>query len=331
MKFAIVGAGAIGAYVGACLAAGGEEVALVARGPHLEAMQKRGVRVRLETGETLTAHPYATDNPAEIGPVDVVFLSVKAQSLRAVSPSLAPLLGPETPVVAGQNGIPWWYFENWGGPLAGIHLQAVDPDGFLSATIPAQRVIGCVVYCSAVMVEPGIVEQTEGNRFAIGELHGARSERCRRIAHAFQNGGLKCAVRSRIRHDVWVKLIGNLAFNPISALTRANMEEILRDPYASTLARAIMEEGRTVATAFGMELDITVDQRLAGAARVGPHKTSSLQDIEMGRSLETEAIMGAVVELADRLGVQIPQTRAVYACARLLERRHLRQSDSQNP
>jgi len=330
MKFAIVGAGAIGAYVGACLAAGGEEVALVARGPHLEAMQKQGVRVRLETGQTLTAHPYATDNPAEIGAVDVVFLTVKAQSLRAVSPSLAPLLGPETPVVAGQNGVPWWFFENWGGPLKDTHLKAVDPDGFLSATIPAQRVIGCVVYCSAVMVAPGVIEQTEGNRFAIGELHGARSERCRRIAHAFQKGGLKCVVRSRIRHDVWVKLIGNMAFNPISALTRANLEEILRDPDASALARAIMEEGHAVAHALGLELDISVDQRFNGAARVGPHKTSSLQDIEMGRSLETEAIAGAVVELADRLGVRIPQTKAVYTCARLLERQNLRHSDSRN-
>lgn len=321
MKFAIVGAGAIGAYIGACLSAGGEEVTLVARGAHLEAMRQHGVRVRLQTGELLTTHPVVTDDPSKLGPADVVILALKAPSLRAMAPRLAPLLGPETPVVSAQNGIPWWYFEICGGPLEGMHLETVDPGGFLSSLIPARRVIGCVIYCSTVIVEPGVVEQIEGNRFAIGELDGTRSERCRQIAQAFQKGGLRCAVRSRIRHDVWVKLIGNLAFNPISALTRADMEGILNDRLTFTLARAIMEEGRAVAKALGMELKITVDQRLEGAARVGPHKTSTLQDIEMGRPLELDAIVGTVVELADKLGVPVPHLRTVYACARLLEKR----------
>lgn len=323
MKFAIVGAGAIGAYVGACLAAGGEDVALVARGAHLEAMRRRGVRVISQTGEELTACPFATADPAEIGPVDVVFLALKAPSLRLMAPRLAPLLGPETPVVAGQNGIPWWYFEKCGGPLEGTHLEAVDPGGFLSAAIPARRVIGCVIYCSIEIAEPGVVRQIEGNRFAIGELDGARSERCRRISQAFQKGGLKCAVRSRIRHDLWVKLIGSLAFNPISALARADMEEIVRDPRARALARVVMEEGEAVARALGMELGITVDQRLEGAARVGAHKTSTLQDLEMGKPLELDAIVGAVVELAEKLGVPVPHTRTLYACAGLLEKRAL--------
>jgi 2-dehydropantoate 2-reductase len=323
MKFAIVGAGAVGAYVGTCLAAGGEDVALVARGAHLEAMQQRGVRVLLQTGEELTAHPFATDDPAKIGTVDVVFLAPKAPSLRLLAPRLTPLLGPETPVVAGQNGLPWWYFEKCGGPLEGTHLDTVDPGGFLSASIPAQRVIGCVIYCSTVIAEPGVVRQIEGNRFAIGELDGVRSERCRQISQAFQKGGLKCAVRNRIRRDVWVKLIGNLAFNPISALARADMAEIVRDPGTRALARAVMQEGEAVARALGMELDITVDQRLEGAAQVGAHRTSTLQDLEMGKPLELDAIVGAVVELADKLGVRVPHTRTLYACAALLEKRTL--------
>lgn len=321
MKFAIVGAGAIGAYVGACLSSGGAEVALLARGPHLEAMRQHGVRVRFQSGESLTAHPFATDEPAEIGPVDVVFLALKAPGLIAIAPHLAPILRAETPVVAGQNGIPWWYFENYGGPLEGTHLETVDPGGGLSSAIPARRVIGCVIYCSTAIAEPGVIRHIQGNRFAIGELDGTRSERCRQIAQAFHNGGLKCAVRSRIRHNVWVKLIGSLAFNPISALARADMEEILQDPRTFALARAIMKEGEAVAQSLGMELDITADQRLEGAARVGPHKTSTLQDLEMGRPLELDAIVGAVAELADRLGIPVPHTKTVYACAKLLEKR----------
>lgn len=321
MRFAIVGAGAIGAYVGACLSAGGEDVALVARGAHLEAIRERGVQVRFRTGEQLIAHPFATDDPEDIGPVNVAVLALKAPSLRAMAPRLAPLLGPETAVVAGQNGIPWWYFETCGGSLQGTHLETVDPGGFLSTTIPAWRVIGCVIYCSTVIAEPGIIEQIEGNRFAIGELDGSRSERCRQIAQAFQKGGLKCAVRGRIRHDVWVKLIGSLAFNSISALTGADMEGILSDPRTYALARAIMEEGEAVARALGMKLDVSVDQRLEGAARVGPHRTSTLQDIEKGRPPELDAIVGAVVELADRLGIPVPHTKTVYACAKILETR----------
>ncbi len=323
MKFAIVGAGAIGAYVGASLAAGGEEVALLARGPHLEAMRKSGVRIHLQAGGELTAHPFATDDPAEIGPVDVVFLSLKAPSVRAMASRLEPLLGPDTPVVAGQNGIPWWYFENCGGALEGTHLETVDPGGFLASAIPARRVIGCVIYCSTALTAPGVVRQIEGNRFAIGELDGARSERGKRIAEAFQRGGLRCAVRSRIRHDVWVKLIGSLALNPMSALTRADMDELLSDKGTRDVAGAIMEEGVNVARAMGMELDITVGQRLKGAERVGPHRMSMLQDIELMRPTELDAIAGAVVELAEKLGVPVPHVQTVYACARMLEKQVL--------
>ncbi len=323
MKFAVVGAGAIGAYIGASLAAAGEEVALLARGAHLEAMRRNGVRIHLQSGGELGAHPFVTDNPAEIGPADVVLLSLKAPGLRAMAPRLAPLLGQDTPVVAAQNGIPWWYFENCGGALEGTHLETVDPGGFLASIIPARRVVGCVIYCSTALIAPGVVAQIEGNRFAIGEPDGARSERCRRIAESFQKGGLKCAVRSRIRHDIWVKLIGSLALNPMSALTRAGMDEILNDQGAHAVARAIMEEGVQVARALGLELDITVDQRIRGAERVGGHKISMLQDIEMRRPTEVDSVVGAVVELADKLGVPLPHTRTVYACVRLLEKQVL--------
>jgi 2-dehydropantoate 2-reductase len=331
MKVAIVGAGAIGAYIGACLSAGGCDVALVARGAHLEAMRQRGVRVRLLAGGELLAHPFATNDPAEIGPVDAVFLALKAHSLPDLAPRLAPLLGPDTPVVAGQNGIPWWYFENSVSPLEGTHLECVDPGGFLSSVIPVRRVIGCVIYCSTVISEPGVIAQIDGNRFAIGEPDGSRSERCRRIAQAFQTGGLRCAVRSHIRHDIWVKLIGNLAFNPISALTRADMQEMLSDSLAFPLIRAIMEEGEAVARAVGIKLEISVDQRMDGAARIGAHKTSTLQDIESGRPLELDVIAGAVVELAEMLNVSVPHTRTVYACARLLEQCALRKGPGSRP
>jgi 2-dehydropantoate 2-reductase len=329
MKFAVVGAGAIGGFAGGCLAAGGAEVALVARGAHLDALRRNGVHIQLRTGASLTAHPFVTGDPRDIGPVDAVLLAMKAPGIRAAAPALSPLLGSETAVIAGQNGLPWWYFEKCGGSLEGMHLESVDPGGFLSSVIPASRVIGCVIYCSARVSRPGEIEQIEGNRFAIGELDGRRSDRCRRIAQAFQQGGLKCAVRARIRHDVWVKLIGNLALNPISLLARASIEEILRLPETERLARAVMEEGEAVARAAGMELEISIDQRIGGAARTGAHRTSMLQDFEAGRPLELEAIAGAVIELADRLGISIPHTRAVYACARLLESGAARRAGSE--
>jgi len=319
MRIAIVGAGAIGAYVGARLAAAGNEVALLARGAHLRAMQERGVLVRSTSGE-LTAHPFATENPAEIGPVDIVFLTLKAHSLPEIAPRLAPLLGPETPVIAGQNGIPWWYFEKHGGPLDGTRLNSVDPGGTLSLTIPIERVVGCVIYCSAVIEEPGVILHIEGERLAIGEPDGSRSERCKRISRVLQQANLKCRVRTRIRHDIWVKLLGNLALNPISALTRAAIEEMTHDAKTQEIMRAIMEEGAAVARAVGVELEISIDQRLQGASRVGEHKTSMLQDLEQGRPLELDCIVGAVIELAEKLHVPAPHTRTVYACTKLLEK-----------
>ena len=287
---------------------------------HLEAMQRDGVRVRTADGE-LVAHPAATDSPAEIGCVDYVFLAVKAHSLTQVAPTLGPLLGPDTVVVSAQNGIPWWYFQRHGGSLDGTRLESLDPGGVIAASISPERIIGCIVYPTAIIVRPGVIDHLEGDRFTLGELDGSRSDRCRALAKALIAAGLKSPVSARIRRDLWVKLLGNVAFNPISALTRATLVGIASDPDASGLARAVMEEVDAVSSALGVEIPITVDQRLAGAARVGEHKTSMLQDIEQGRPMELESVVGAVVELGEKLGVEMTHTRTVYACAKLLARR----------
>jgi len=318
MRFAIVGAGAIGAFVGAMLAKSGEDVTLIARGAHLRAMQQRGVRVRGEIGEFET-HPAATDDPASVGEVDVVLLTLKAHSLSAMAPRLAPLIGPQTSVVSAQNGIPWWYFFHHGGPLEGTQLESVDPGGVITQHIDSTRVIGCIVYPSTSITEPGVVEHTEGNRFAIGEPDGSKSDRCRELADAFIKAGLRCPIRTNIRHDMWVKLMGNVAYNPISALTRATLIEIVQCPETRELAAAIMREAESVAQKLGIEMGVSIEQRLAGAEKVGRHKTSMLQDIEAGKPTELEAIVGAVVELGAKLGVDLPNTKSVYACVKLLE------------
>lgn len=319
MKIAVIGAGAIGAYLGAKFSAAGEEVALVARGKHLRAIVERGVTVRSQEGEFVT-HPLATDDPAVIGPVDLILVTLKAHSLPEMAPRFTPLLSTDTPLVIAQNGIPWWYFQNHGGPLEGLHLETTDPGGMLAATVETRRVIGCVINCSTVIAEPGVIVHVGGNHFPIGELDGTVSDRCRRISVAFQKAGLKCPIRKRIRHDIWVKLLGNVAFNPLSALTRATLEQMTQDPGVRALIRSIMEEIERVGHAIGMETDIPIDKRLEAAARVGAFKTSMLQDLEAGKPFELEPIVGAVVELADRLGVSIPHTRTIYACTKLLEK-----------
>ena len=313
----MVGAGAIGAFVGAMLTKSGEDVTLIARGAHLRAMQECGVRVRGSLGN-FEARVSATDDPAAVGAVDVVLLTLKAHSLTAMAPRLAPLIGAETCVVSAQNGIPWWYFYRHGGEWEGTHLESVDPGGAISRSIDPSRVIGCVVYPSAIISEPGIIEHIEGTRFAIGEPDGSKSERCRRIADVLIKAGLRSPIRSNIRHDMWVKLMGNVAYNPISALARATLIEIVRCPETRALAAAIMHEADAVAQRLGIELGVSVEQRLEGAAKVGQHKTSMLQDLEAGRPLELEAIVGAVVELGSKMGLSLPYTNSVYACVKLL-------------
>ncbi|MGH9843716.1 MAG: ketopantoate reductase family protein [Blastocatellia bacterium] len=317
MRFAVVGAGAIGAFAGAMLARSGEDVTLIARGAHLRAMQERGVRVRGSLGE-FEARPAATDDPASVGAVDVVLLTLKAHSLTEMAPRLGPLLAAETCIVSAQNGIPWWYFHRHGGEWEGMQLESVDPGGVINRHLDPARVVGCVVYPSTIIVEPGVIEHIEGTRFAIGEPDGSKSERCRLIADAFIKAGLRCPIRAGIRHDMWVKLMGNVAFNPISALTRATLVEIVQCPETRELATAIMAEAEAVARRLGIEMGISIEQRLEGAEKVGHHKTSMLQDVEAGRPLELETIVGAVVELGARMGLSLPCTRAVYACVKLL-------------
>ncbi len=318
MKFAIVGAGAIGAFVGAVLARAGEDVTLIARGEHLRAMQEHGVRVRGEIGD-FQVDARATDNPGTVGEVDVIILTLKTHSVPAIAASLHPLFGPHTSVVTAQNGFPWWYFYKHGGQWDGTHIESVDPAGTITRHIDPSRVIGCVVYPSTEIVEPGVVWHMEGTRFAIGEPDGSKSDRCRRIADSFIKAGLRCPIRTNLRHDIWVKLMGNVAYNPISALTRATLIQIVRCAETRALAAAIMTEVDAVAKHLGIDVGISVEQRLQGAEKVGEHKTSMLQDIEAGKPTELEAIVGAIIELGDKLGVDLPHTKSVYACVKLLE------------
>lgn len=317
MKFAVAGAGAIGAYLGAMLQRAGEDVFLIARGPHLQAMREHGLRV-IARDEEFVTYPVATDDPAEVGPVDAVLLTVKAHSIPDIAPHLAPLLGPETAVVSAQNGIPWWYFQHHGGPYDGTRLEHLDPKGVVSKAIESRRVIGGIVYHATVIEEPGVVRQIEGNRLSLGELDGSKSQRLTDIAQVFSNAELRCRINTRIREELWLKLLGNLAFNPISALTKATLYEIATHPQASQLVREMMGEAKAVASGLGITLRMTIDQRMAGAERVGHHKTSMLQDLETGRPLELESLVGVVLELGDMLDLAMPHTQAVYACTKLL-------------
>jgi 2-dehydropantoate 2-reductase len=319
MRFAVVGAGAVGAFVGAMLARAGEDVTLIARGAHLRAMQQNGVRVHGSLGEFLVRVP-ATDDPTDAGDVDVVFLALKAHSLTEMAPRLAPLLGPETTVVSAQNGVPWWYFHKHGGELEGMWLETVDPGGVIAGSLGPDRAVGCVLYCSTAITEPGVINHMESSRFAIGEPDGSKSERCQNISRAFIRSGLRCPIRRDIRHEVWVKLMGNAVFNPVSALTRATLVEITRCAETRQLASKIMSEVGRVAAALGIEIGVSDKQRLAGAEKVGHHKTSMLQDLEAGRPIELEPIVGAVIEIGTRLGISMPNTAAVYACTKLLVR-----------
>jgi len=317
VKFLIAGAGAIGAYIGARMSQAGLEVTLFARGPHLRAMQQHGVQVKSAEGN-FVARPRIVASLDEAGQVDVVFLGVKAHGLTQLAPQLAPVLGPDTTVVSTQNGIPWWYFQGFGGEWDGLQLERVDPGGVIASAIEARRVLGSIVYFSTEIVAPGVVQHIEGNRISLGEPDGTRSDRIRQIAEVLVKSGLRAPITTRIRHEIWVKVLGNASFNPVSALTRATLVEMVRDPGVCALIRNIMQEVEAVSSKLGMELPVTIDQRIAGAEKVGEHKTSMLQDLEAGRPMELEAIVGSVVELGERLGVAMPFTRTVYDCAKLL-------------
>ena len=318
MRIAIAGAGAVGGYIGARLAKAGGDVVLFARGPHLRAMQEHGLRVISPDGD-FEVRPRVVGDLKEIGHADVVFLGVKAHGLTTLAPQLGPLLGPDTMVVSTQNGIPWWYFQNYPGDLNGLTLERVDPGGVIAKSIEADRVVGSLAYFSTDIAEPGVIHHTEGHRLSLGEPGGTRTDRIRALADVLIAAGLRAPVTTRFRHEIWVKLLGNVAFNPISALTGGTLEAMVRHPEVSTTIRALMAETEAVAAKLNIELPITIDQRMAGAEKVGAHKTSMLQDYEAGRPMELDAIVGAVVELGDRLGVPMPASRTVYACAKMLD------------
>ncbi|MCX5530195.1 2-dehydropantoate 2-reductase [Streptomyces sp. NBC_00006] len=319
MKIAVVGAGAIGAYVGAALHRGGADVHLVARKDHLRAIQAEGVRVLSPRGD-FTAHPHATDDPNEIGPVDYVFLGLKAHSYPSCGSLVTPLLGEHTALVAGQNGVPWWYFHKLSGPYEGRRIEAVDPGGATSKVLPPERAIGCVVYPATVIESPGVIRHLEGTRFSIGEPDGSLSRRCTDLSEAMVAGGLKCPVEQNLRDDIWIKLMGNAAFNPISALTRATMTDMCRHPPTRTMVARVMEEILDIAARVGSTPEISIEKRLRGAEGVGAHKTSMLQDLEAGKQLELDAIVTAVVEMADITGAEAPTLRAIHAATDLLAR-----------
>jgi len=318
VKFAVVGAGATGGFLGGFLARAGHDVTLVARGAHLEAMRRDGLRVRTADGE-FTVRPRCTDDVGAVAGAEVAFLAVKAHAVAAMAGPLGAAVGSDGTLVTLQNGIPWWYFERLGGPLDGTRLESVDPGGVIAGHVDPLSIVGAVTYPATRIVEPGVVEHVEGTRFSIGELDGGRSERCRAISGALVESGLKCPVRTDIRKDLWLKLIGNAVFNPLSALTRASLTAIATEPGTRELALAMMREAVRVAEAVGVELDLTVEQRLDGAARVGEHKTSMLQDVESGRPLEIDALVGAVVEIGRLVGLELPRLETVYACVKLLD------------
>ena len=321
MKIAIVGCGAIGGYVGAKLALAGETVTFLVRGATLEAVRARGVTLKMSDGRTLVAPDVgATAEYDGLDTQDVVILAVKAHQLEGVAREVPKLFGPDTVVVTMQNGIPYWYFHDHGGALAGSVVRSVDPEGLISRLIPAERVLGCVVYPAAELLSPGVVKHIEGDRFPIGELDGSTSARARRVSGCFTGAGLKSPVLEDIRAEIWLKLWGNLTFNPISALTRSTLLDICQFPPTRGLAAAMMTEAQAVASKLGIAFRVPLERRIAGAEKVGHHKTSMLQDVEAGRTPELEALLGSVMELGRLTHTRTPHIDTVYGLTHLLAR-----------
>ncbi len=318
MKVAVVGAGAIGGYLGVRLADAGEEVTLIARGANLAAIRANGMKLILEDGRELLARARAFDKTSEAGPHDVVLLTLKAHQVAAIAPELRHLCHDKTTIVTMQNGIPWWYFYRHGGEYEGKPVICADPDGSVARHIDAARVIGCVVYPAANLVSPGVVEVVEGNRFTLGELDGSTTPRIEAISASFTKAGFKAPIAQDIRSEIWLKLWGNLSFNPISALTHATLVDICQFPPSRDLAARMMAEAEAIAKKLGITFRVSIERRIAGAEKVGAHKTSMLQDVEHGRPIELEALVGSVVELGTLTQTPTPSISAVYACASLL-------------
>lgn len=317
VRIAIFGAGAIGGYMGAKLALAGADVTLIARGPHLAAMQRDGLRL-IEDGRESVTRPQLAADSREAGVHDYVILAVKAHSITPALDAIAPLLGPDTAVVTAQNGVPWWYFYGLEGPLANRRIEAVDPGGKIWDAIGPERVIACVVYPATEIEAPGVIRHIDDNRFSLGEPSGQRTERTAALAQVLSGAGLRAPVRARIRGEMWVKLWGNVALNPLSVLTRGTLAQICGDPATRAFVRDVMLEVEAVAGALGERMAVSVDARINGAEAVGEHKTSMLQDLEMGRPMEIGPVVTAVVELAHLAGVAAPNLEALDGMARML-------------
>jgi 2-dehydropantoate 2-reductase len=319
MKIAIVGVGAIGGYVGLRLALAGEDVTFIARGANLEALRTRGLRLVMSDGsEQMLPRVNATADYAASGPQDMVILALKAHQVAAVAREVPKLFGPDTVVVPMQNGIPYWYFHAHKGPLRGTRVESADPSGEIGANIPVERVIGCVVYPATELMMHGVIKHVEGNRFPVGEPDGTTSDRVQRVAASFARAELKSPVLDDIRAEIWLKLWGNMTFNPISALSRATLAGICQYPPSRALAAAMMTEAQNIAHKLGVTFRVPLEKRIAGAEKVGHHKTSMLQDVEAGRDLEIDALLGAVVELARLTDTPTPHLDTVYALTKLL-------------
>ena len=317
MKIAVIGAGAIGGHIAAKLAAAGESVSVVARGEHLKAIRARGLVLK-EGGEEIVARVEATDRVAEVRRPDLVVLGVKAHQLAPIAADVASILGPETIALTTQNGIPWWYFFKHGGAYEGHQLESVDPGGMIARHLPVDAVIAGIIYQAAEIESPGVIRHVEGNRLPLAEIDGSKSTRVAALAELFSRAGFKSPVLADVRTEIWMKLWGNLTFNPISALSRATLEDICRFPPTRALAAAMMREAQSVGEAFGIRFRLAIEKRIAGAEAIGPHKTSMLQDIEHGRRTEIDALLGSVIELARLARVETPHLDAVYAATKLL-------------
>jgi 2-dehydropantoate 2-reductase len=321
VKIAVVGAGAIGGYVGGWLAAAGEDVTFIARGANLDAIRRRGMRVIGEDGVERIAETVAVfDKMSDAGPQDVVILAVKAHQVNAIADDVRHLCDDATTIVTMQNGIPWWYFQKHGGPYEGTVVRSADPDGSIGRAIDANRIIGSVVYPAATLEAPGVVRVVEGRRFTLGELDGSTSPRAERISAAFTRAGFKAPIIGDIRSEIWLKIWGNLSFNPISALTHATLVDLIQFPLTRQLCVDMMREAETIAGKLGVTFRVGIDKRIAGAEKVGAHKTSMLQDVEARRPPEIEALVGAVVELGRLTETPAPRIEAVYACVSLLSK-----------
>ncbi len=316
MKICIYGAGAIGGYLGAEIADAGYDVTLIARGPHLQAMRENGLRLQIG-GQEKRINVTCTDDPATVGPQDYVIVTLKAHSVGPIVDQMLPLLGPETAIVTAQNGILWWYFYRLAGAWENHHLESADPGSHIWDTLGPERVIGCVVYPSCEIVAPGVVRHINSNRFVLGEPDGSKSERVVALGNVLTDAGMKAPIRKKIRDDIWLKLLGNTTFNPVSVLTHATLEQMGRDTEIRAVIRQMMTEAERVALKLGVRFSMGIEQRIDGAMNVGDHKTSMLQDLEHGRELEIDALVAAVTELGRLVDAPTPTIDEVLALVRL--------------